>query len=469
MRPSRFQIKGLFGNVDVDLLFEGNCSVIVGPNGAGKSTVANLFYFLISRQWSKLTDYKFDEISLHFDHEIVSFKRDEITGLSRMEDLLTSISPKSRYFETVEKMRSQGVLEEFLVDFSSSNRAVSSWRGRLENDLSHDEFRRFLFSIRRRMESDEDDLLSLPRRNVEAQLDQHLQGRTLYLPTYRRIEKDLRDISPELSKKFGSPTSNEVDIELTRSSRYYVDLVSFGMNDVRDRLSDLARKLRDFSLEQFNNLSGIYLKDVIRGDVDDYDVSEIMQLKDQELDTILGRVSEHVLTRSDKKLLQQKIRSIRQEGATKLGIHDRYLAHYFSRLIIVNKEISEREADIISFVDTCNKYLKPGKEISYDDTNFSTSIIDERSGPIDLSLLSSGEKQVISVFAHLYFDENFVQTVIIDEPELSLSVPWQKRFLPDILNSGRCEFLLAVTHSPFVYQNELKPYSTDLRRCMTMR
>ncbi|XDA97995.1 AAA family ATPase [Sulfitobacter sp. LCG007] len=467
MKPSRFKIKNLYGNVNVDLSFKDRCSILVGPNGVGKSTVANLFYFLISRQWAKLTDYKFDEISLYFDNEVVSFKRDEITGLSRMEDLLSSISPSSRYFEVIEKLRKEGALEEFLIDFNSSNRAISSWRGRFDSQLSSDEFRHFLFNIRRRMDRDDDDLLSLPRRNVEAQLDRHLQGRTLYLPTYRRIEKDLRDISPEIGKKFGSSSSSE--IELTRSSRYYVDLVSFGMNDVRERLSSLARELRDFSLAQFNNLSGIYLKDVIRGDAEDDDVSEIMGLTDGELNTILGRVSEHVLTRSDKLLLQQKIQSIREEGASRLDIRDRYLAHYFSRLIIVNKEISEREADILSFVETCNKYLTPRKEIVYDDTNFSTSVVDERSGAIDISMLSSGEKQVMSVFAHLYFDEAFIQTVIIDEPELSLSVPWQKRFLTDILNSGKCDFLLAVTHSPFVYQNELRPFATDLRRCMSFQ
>jgi len=52
--------------------------------------------------------------------------------------------------------------------------------------------------------------------------------------------------------------------------------------------------------------------------------------------------------------------------------------------------------------------------------------------------------------------------VIIDEPELSLSVTWQKRFLEDILNTGRMNGLIAVTHSPFVYDNELKVYAHSI-------
>ena len=47
---------------------------------------------------------------------------------------------------------------------------------------------------------------------------------------------------------------------------------------------------------------------------------------------------------------------------------------------------------------------------------------------------------------------------MIDEPELSLSVPWQKRFLVDIHNANFCEGIVAVTHSPFIFENELEPY-----------
>ncbi|MFV1465876.1 MULTISPECIES: AAA family ATPase [unclassified Phaeobacter] len=288
----------------------------------------------------------------------------------------------------------------------------------------------------------------------------------MFFPTYRRIEKDLREISPKLRRKFREDLSSDGELELTRSSRYYVDLVSFGMNDVRNRLNGLASELRDFSLSKFNELSGLYLKDVIRGQADDFNVEQIRDLSESALSKILGRVSEDVLSDNDKTLLRQKVTSIRSNPLDSISVHDRFLAHYFSRLVVVNEEISQKEGDILSFVETCNDYLHPRKQIVYDETTFSTAIYDQVSGPIDLSLLSSGEKQVISVFAHLFLDKQEVQTVIIDEPELSLSVPWQKRFLEDILKSNRCSFLLSVTHSPFVYQNSLRQHALDLRKNM---
>jgi predicted ATPase len=76
--------------------------------------------------------------------------------------------------------------------------------------------------------------------------------------------------------------------------------------------------------------------------------------------------------------------------------------------------------------------------------------------------LSSGEKQIISLFSHIYLSGAPGYIVIIDEPELSLSVPWQKRFLPDILDTSRCNGLIAVTHSPFIYDNKLDIYAHSI-------
>jgi hypothetical protein len=81
-------------------------------------------------------------------------------------------------------------------------------------------------------------------------------------------------------------------------------------------------------------------------------------------------------------------------------------------------------------------------------------------------MLSSGEKQIISLFSRIYLSDRSNYFVIIDEPELSLSVSWQKRFLPDILNSGRCNGLVAVTNSPFICDNELDDYMRPFKLFM---
>jgi predicted ATPase len=84
--------------------------------------------------------------------------------------------------------------------------------------------------------------------------------------------------------------------------------------------------------------------------------------------------------------------------------------------------------------------------------------------PVTLAELSSGEKQVVSLLSHVFLEQGDPFSLIIDEPELSLSVSWQTRFLPDILSSPRCKMLLAVTHSPFIIDNDLKKHAMDVRK-----
>ena len=76
--------------------------------------------------------------------------------------------------------------------------------------------------------------------------------------------------------------------------------------------------------------------------------------------------------------------------------------------------------------------------------------------------MSSGEKQIISVFAKLILNYQRKYLILIDEPELSLSIEWQRKFLPDIVNTTSCHQLLAITHSPFIFENELDSYATDM-------
>lgn len=462
-KPTKFEIKGLFGTRDIEIPIEGDSLILVGPNGIGKSCVTNIFYFFVSRQWARLSEYDFFEVAIWFGRDEVRAARSDITGLSHYDKLVTQFPPSSRIPATVDKLRSAGLLDSFLSGRKIRAAVLDKIVDTL--DISTDEIRHLQINILRRLSAiSEDDIFSTPRADVERKITQKLPGRTLYLPTYRRIEKDINDIFPDLEERLRSPTRLSDNFTFSRSSKHYIDLVSFGMEDVRRNIESKVRFLRDYSLEKFNDMSALYLKDVIKGTADRYSPGQISKLSESELSVILGRVSEQILSPEDKDLLRKKILDLKCKKKSQIEGNDLYLAHYFSRLMTASADISKQETEISAFVDVCNAYLNPSKHIVYDDTKFAVTIIDDRGREIDLSVLSSGEKQVVSLFSHLYLDEADDQIVIIDEPELSLSVPWQKRFLTDILDSTHCKFILSVTHSPFIYQNRLKSTAIDLRR-----
>ena len=70
--------------------------------------------------------------------------------------------------------------------------------------------------------------------------------------------------------------------------------------------------------------------------------------------------------------------------------------------------------------------------------------------PISIQNLSSGEKQLITFFANLIFNvkSNSSGIFVVDEPELSLHLSWQKIFVEKTLELNKNIQLIFATHAP---------------------
>jgi ABC-type Mn2+/Zn2+ transport system ATPase subunit len=76
--------------------------------------------------------------------------------------------------------------------------------------------------------------------------------------------------------------------------------------------------------------------------------------------------------------------------------------------------------------------------------------VNARDGEIPLDKLSSGEQHQLVLFFELLFEIKENSLILIDEPELSLHVAWQKQFVGDLLgiiDLNKFDVVLA-THSP---------------------
>lgn len=71
---------------------------------------------------------------------------------------------------------------------------------------------------------------------------------------------------------------------------------------------------------------------------------------------------------------------------------------------------------------------------------------------IELDALSSGEQHEIVLLFELLFNVEPGTLVLIDEPELSLHVSWQKVFLPELISISKNVgfYSILATHSPFI-------------------
>ena len=89
------------------------------------------------------------------------------------------------------------------------------------------------------------------------------------------------------------------------------------------------------------------------------------------------------------------------------------------------------------------------KKLNIDDGTL-LGFITESGDEVDLGELSSGEQQLIILFIMLLFEYPSDSLVMIDEPELSMNIVWQRNFLKDLQRIvALCKFdVLISTHSP---------------------
>lgn len=78
--------------------------------------------------------------------------------------------------------------------------------------------------------------------------------------------------------------------------------------------------------------------------------------------------------------------------------------------------------------------------------------VNDKGQRLELDCLSSGEQHELVLYYDLLFKVPSNTIVLIDEPELSLHVAWQKKFLPDLLEIVALSSFdtLIATHSPYI-------------------
>ena len=457
---TQFRIEALHGRhrtIDIPIL--DNRLVLVGENGTGKSTVANLLYYVLTQQWRRVFEYKFEAVQVSFSGEIVRFTHDDIETLATHRAGPFSPEIRERYPPAVLREVYRHFPEEAFL-FEKDEEILSeriSGMTRLPRSLAQ----RLVIEVRESHAAK----LKKPLAQQIKRLESFNFGQFLYLPTYRRIGQDLKSIfrGIEIEEK----VREFRDRFRKRDRSTFIELVEFGMEDVEKTIQSRMAKIKESVRTGLSTLTGTYLREVIRGLQDNPDVSVLRSIDPNAFQSMFARIDEAILPSADKKLLQTKVAEI--SAGYKIGPDDRVIAHFLSKLVSLYKEQQLNESDVRDFVHLCNAYLT-GKQFIYDEAKYEIYIrqLDsetqggQEDENLELKVLSSGEKQIVSLFSHMYLSGESEFFVVIDEPELSLSVPWQQRFLPDILKTGRCTGLVAVTHSPFIWENELDPYVKGL-------
>lgn len=428
-----FTVKGLFGTNDVTIPFHDGIKILIGENGLGKTQVLNIFYYTLERNFLRLNEFNFKSIILQFSENSIEITKNQISDL-------------------ISEAYSDPMIKDFIDEFGYShfeylrNKFIQSKGNRLklerELDYNYNKYRKYplsrIFRVFESLEFNKSNIFNHHIENCNDIVKEATKGYDImYFPTYRRVEEDLHNLGYD-------DEGLKLDEDKT--------LIQFGMDDVQRRFNFIQNTID----KQLKEGLAQFTKDILNVVIEDVQPRNNLfeKINEEDIDIILSRVG-NLLPQTQKDSVKNII--IKKEYKNQLH------GYLLQKLIDIYEKQKELDNSVKIFRDVCNKYLI-NKEVFYDESAINIYIKSDFTGNvINLSKLSSGEKQIISIFSKVYLSENDKRFIVLfDEPELSLSMIWQKQLLPDILNSKKCDFLLAVTHSPFIFDNELDQYAVGL-------
>lgn len=445
----RFVITKLFGFRDVDIKFKDNVKILIGENGLGKTTILNAMYFVLTQKYHKLVQINFESVMLVFDdNKTIKFKKYELEN----------------YIEMLERSNNKRIPKSFFegININDIKKFITE-----EKDTSIEKIIQYLlvnkvrqFAPLRIMARELMYFASEPLFENFKQCAAIIDSKkfsVLYFPTYRRVEEDLKNLG-KFRRRVGHQSFDddyitdeiEEDIEISEDI-----LIHFGMEDVELRIGNIEKLINKSTISGFSKLTGEMLSQLLRGfpAIDD---KAIDALDENTVKIIIHRVGNNLSDQDRNTILNllEKKDSLKKK---------QHLVYFILKLIDIYDQHKHLDDSVKKFVSVCNEYLND-KQFIYDESSVDVNIYRKKQDgcQVSLSMLSSGEKQIISLFSKLYLEDKSNLVVLFDEPELSLSLEWQKMLLPHVVDSNKCIFLLSVTHSPFIFNNDLDKYASGM-------
>lgn len=434
MKLITFYVENMRGYITKKILFRNSVTFLIGINGSGKTTVLKLLNGLLKPSLKDLVEIEFSYLKLELEdnqskNTFLYCRKEEgkinigyIDGLKEenyyidvSRYLLLSKSKENYSLEDEE-------LERMYMDFSATNvykcirkismpvilglnRTYSLQRPIMRN-------RSISFPIQ--YESDKKDDMAKALMKVQSLVYDYI------LETARRQSKLSEEFKDKVYDEMLSPLDN--DSFKSNWSKDYKKL-----QEAKAALSKLSN---DESQTKITRKISEFI-DVFERNINEY-VNSINNTQSV-LPNIQHDKAMHLLMLSFQLNKIKKIAEYAKENSDK---------------------ISGLRSPITRFVNSVNMFFEEGGKNIMVAGNGDIIVMNKRrkNKKMQVEELSSGEKQIITLMAYLAFkvDGRRQRIYIVDEPEVSLHITWQERFVDALLEACPDGQFILATHSPSI-------------------
>lgn len=449
---NEFGVLGLWGERNYKLRMTDGKLIMVGENGSGKSTILRILYYTLAKKWGQLVKEDFEHIYIVLDDEKKEFTKEQ---LGKPEEYM--VDTTSEFFSRIFYRYSRSTLNEYRDKYMAED--ILEYIDTMEYpDGMFDAEIEQLEGIASKVPESIKDISEWLRVNFKLPI--------LYMPTYRRIEKEPGKYFSEHNshrrtrRSFKTRSIDKINMEVSR----------IGMRDVHEAIQDLIYGIKEEYARSSSQLNLSCFKGILIQEFENVDSIPEEYIDPECIEMIFNSVSNNELLDVDKRQIKEKLIAV-IEKKSDYDEYDKIVIYYYNMLINRYENLKRIEGKLEHFFYACNQYLST-KEFVYKPNEFKYAIyVQSRDGSkknMSIEQLSSGEKQIVAILGYIYIFVNEPCMVIIDEPELSLSVEWQEKILENITKSKNCNNLIVATQSPFVYDNSLRKYAHTIEEFLAL-
>jgi len=434
---TRVEVVGLFGLFDhiFDLRADERVTILHGPNGVGKTAILRLIHAFFNGRYETLLDTNFQQLALQLsDGRIASVSRIASKTpegeVSRSLQIESNSPPGASYGWSRDRMQYRRMAEFIDTEVHQITR--------VEEELWTDDRTGETYSIPQLVRKFSDvlpdklkasliedpDWLTQFRKVINVHL---VETQRLLLADHELDERRYR-ARPSPRKAFASTVKNY-------------------SKDLRTRMAAALTTYAEHSQALDRSFPQRMLGGPRTEVLDTYNLKDRMnklELRRAQLKNI-GLIEDDASYPFD-------IDTLDSATATQKAVMTLYVEDTESKLSVLDG--LEKKVDLL--LGNINRKFQPNKRLRAD-RNFGLAVRDKRNLRIDLDSLSSGEQHELVLIYDLLFQVKPHSLVLIDEPELSLHVTWQKAFLKElfsIIHAVDFDVLLA-THSPFIVSDRI--------------
>jgi predicted ATP-binding protein involved in virulence len=420
---SRIKIDELFGYLNHDIEFKviDRITILHGPNGVGKTTVLRLVYELFKKNFFAVSQIPFSILEVHLTNSkvIIIDKKDKKIFLKKGKKILKEKEILKFNFDQIRRRFPASLIERTIDNLER---------------YSHDEW---IDRETRRILKFEDIVISygdlLPREFIEEfnqdlpkEFEEIFSSINIYLIETQRLIEDIR--RPSINNRINRPNVRQK----TMVENYSEDII--------DQIQSRLRESGSLSASLDRKFPGKLLSTIKIPDEATESQIRILYKEQSEFRTRLmnsGLIEqEESVSLPSGKLDGPEIKVLwlyLNDVDTKLAVFNNLLKKTELLMKIINSRFTykkfkiDKEKGFIFFSEKTKTEIKPNS-------------------------LSSGEQHELVLAYSLIFKVSENSVVFIDEPELSLHINWQNKFLDDIDEISKItnlDFVIA-THSPAI-------------------